>query len=96
MPRAKAMRFLLRQLRAQRGELAYCTGIPSRVNGLVFPSRDTESLKLAVENVLKNLAKRSEVGAAGRRKCEANYQISDLARRWVALWCGHKNSSKPS
>jgi glycosyltransferase involved in cell wall biosynthesis len=55
--------------------------------GIIVPPRDTESLKLAMEDLLQNPAKRSELGAAARRKCEANYQLSDHARRIVSdIW----------
>jgi glycosyltransferase involved in cell wall biosynthesis len=71
-------------------------GNEGEVAGIIVTPRDTESLKLAVETLLMNPTKRSELGAAARRKCEASYQLSDLARRWAVLWSGHESSSKPS
>jgi len=64
--------------------------------GIIVPPQDSESLKLALEDLLQNPARRSELGASARRKSEANYQLSDLARRWAVLWSGHESSSKPS
>lgn len=63
--------------------------------GLLVPALDSVSLKLALEDLLMDPAKRLELGAAGRRKCEANYRLSDLAGRWVALWSGHESLNTP-
>lgn len=54
--------------------------------GVTVPPRDIESLKEALEDLLRNPGKRRELGAAARAKSEANYQISDLARHWAELW----------
>ena len=58
---------------------------------IIVAPRDIVSLKLALEDLLQNPARRLELGAAARRKCEANYGLSDLAQRWVELWTGNKS-----
>lgn len=55
--------------------------------GIIVPPRDTESLILALEDLLQNPGKRLELGASARRKCAASYQMPDLARRLVCeIW----------
>jgi glycosyltransferase involved in cell wall biosynthesis len=49
--------------------------------GVIVPPRETESLRLALEDLLKNPGKRLELGASARRKCETSYRMPDLARR---------------
>ena len=71
-------------------------GDDGKAVGMLVPPRDVGALRLAVEDLLKHPAKRSELGAAARRKCEANYELSGLARHWVALWADHNNSNRPS
>jgi glycosyltransferase involved in cell wall biosynthesis len=57
--------------------------------GLIVPPRDSASLKLALQDLLDNPTERIPLGQAVYRKCQANYGMTDLARRWFDLWIGH-------
>lgn len=60
--------------------------------GIIVPPRDAKSLRLAIEDLLLDPAKRSALGAAARSKCQASYLISNHARG-VALdvWADARN-----
>ncbi len=60
-------------------------------SGVLVPPGDSASLKLALEDLLQNSSKRLVLGSAARRNVEANYQLLDLARRWVSLWTGYSH-----
>jgi glycosyltransferase involved in cell wall biosynthesis len=55
--------------------------------GIIVSPRDTESLKLALEDLLQKPKKRLALGVSARRKCETSYRMSDLAHRLVCdVW----------
>jgi glycosyltransferase involved in cell wall biosynthesis len=67
-------------------------GSHGEVAGVIVPPRDTQSLRLAIEKLLQDPAKRSALGAAARKKCESSYLISDHARSIaLSVWAGMPN-----
>ena len=60
-------------------------GIPSfikdGVNGLLVPSRDPEALASAIKKILGDLKLAKEMGSAGRRYVEQNFDWNDLAMK---------------
>ena len=62
-------------------------GMDGEPAGILVPPQDTKGLKLAIESLLRNPAKRIELGLAARRKCRASYQISSHAQKVACeLW----------
>ncbi len=53
------------------------------VNGSLVPPRDADALAAAIEGLLDNPQKRSEYGAAGRRKAELEYDDRQVAQAYV-------------
>jgi glycosyltransferase involved in cell wall biosynthesis len=54
--------------------------------GLLVPAQNGEALKIALEDLLRNPAKRLELGSAARRKCETHYRLTEITHQWVKLW----------
>jgi glycosyltransferase involved in cell wall biosynthesis len=60
--------------------------------GIIVPPRDIKNLRLAIEDLLYDSAKRSALGVAARKKCEAAYLVSDHIRRiTLDVWKSTRN-----
>lgn len=68
-------------------------GTDSEAVGVVAPPRGAESLKLALEELMQNPAKRLALYTAASRKWEVHDRLPDLARRWVEPWPDTKLNS---
>lgn len=56
------------------------------VNGLKVPVRDADALALALEKLINNPALMEEMGGAGRRKAEAEFNVDDVVRRHLEIY----------
>ena len=58
-------------------------------SGLIVPPGDQEALTQAILSLAQDPAQRAQMGAAGRAKVEAAFDIDGEARRLAALFEGH-------
>lgn len=56
------------------------------VSGLLAPVRDTESLALAVEELLANPKQRTAMGLAGRKLAETEFDVCTLVDKHFAIY----------
>ncbi len=68
-------------------------GIPEMVvdgeTGLLVPPHDPPRLAAAIDRLLGDAGQRGRLGAAGRRRCEQQFSLSRMSRRWsgnTAAW----------
>ncbi|WP_395019651.1 glycosyltransferase [Dongia sp.] len=75
------------------------SGIPELVedgvSGLLVPERDVEALAAAIEAMLSTPQKWGEVGRAGRRKIESEFNGSALSRQLLELYKSTVTSPEP-